>query len=151
MEQYTHVQSNALVYRLVKSLFISIVIGLIVGGFFALTGMKYAVLIFTIITFLVQLIPSYLEYQNLGYELESNSVNLRKGLLSMQNLTIPFARITNASFNQSFFQRFFSVGDLNIDQEDSSFKWQVVDSITANKISHEIASKSNIQQVTKTK
>lgn len=154
IESYIKVSQNALIYRFAKNAVIAIILGFTFGGFFMLGGMKsvaLAVLVVVIIFFLIQLIPSFLEYNNLGYQLESNSVNFRKGLLSIQNTTIPFARITNASFNQSFFQRLFSVGDLVIDQEDAGYTWKGIDSVNADKINHAISSKSNLLQTSKVK
>lgn len=131
---------------------ISLFITIIFGIWWALAGAKAVTFAIFGIVFVIQIIwgtlTSLLEYKNLQYSLTSHSVNFHTGVFSLNTLSVPYSKITNANFNQSFFQRFFSVGDVTIDQEDSESTIKAIDQPTARKIMNEISSKSNIQPIT---
>lgn len=150
MQEFTKVSSKAVLYRLVKEgsvvLVFSIILGVIVGVFLA---DYFGLVILVIVSMLMGIVflRAYLEYLNWGYQLETNSLNFRKGMLAIKRVNIPYARITNATFHQSLFQRLFSVGDLVVDQEDSEFVWDGVDNISADKVLSEVSKKSNVQPI----
>lgn len=158
METYLKVSSNAFSYRFVKgvikALFISLIalssIGLIIAS---ITNNNFMIIYVFIVSLILQLswigVIVFLESQNLGYKLEQHAFLYREGAFSVVKLTIPFVRITNAQFNQTLFQRFFSVGDIAIDQEDGGAWLRGIDSESANKILKEISIKSNIQPILK--
>ena len=157
MEQYQAVQSSVKTYRIVKylilSLTITLFVGVLLGSYVALITDSVVwffliPIIASVITVFVVFVIVTLEIANLGYGIDANAIRFREGILSLHRITVPFARITNANFHQSFFQRIFQVGDIAIDQEDSEYKWRGVDVTTANKIIEEITSKSNVQPIT---
>lgn len=156
MENYSKVQTSARTYRLVKAIFLIIfvcpVVAALVGFFLASNSTEVMLIGFFgtwfLLTVLLIMWPMK-EYNHLGFNLQSNALALKKGFLSLQKVTIPFSRITNASFTQSPFQRIFGVGDVIIDQEDSGFVLDGIDKVSADKILKEVSSKSNIQPITK--
>src|SRR5687768_17192328 len=99
---YTKINSPAIIYRFIKDLLLNTVTSgiaaLFIGMFLEAAGVANARLNTFIIVFIFQLIFSsisiWLEYQNLGHNLEKNSINLRKGILSVQSAAIPFSKIT---------------------------------------------------------
>jgi uncharacterized membrane protein YdbT with pleckstrin-like domain len=101
-----------------------------------------------IIISLVIYVSARLEYSNLQYLIEEDALFLKEGVLKVDTETIPFQKIRNASFLQSFTQRIFNVGDLVIDQEPESYTWGGVDLETARIILDAVAEKSNIQPIT---
>jgi uncharacterized membrane protein YdbT with pleckstrin-like domain len=149
VKDYAKAGTQALVYRLFKALVLLLAIFFLFLFFsLALTqSIVLSILIAVSLSVPAVFLPTYLEYIHLGYKLDSNSVNLRKGMFSVSTTSIPFAKITNVTLDQSFIQRLFSVGNITIDQEDSENYWGEVDLETANKILKTIASKSNIQPV----
>ena len=150
MEEFQKTNQAAFNYRLIKNLLAGLVLSLFVSLFAVMAQTNVLIII---VCFLLPLIAGYIfasvEYQNLGYKIEANSIGFRQGIFSLKTLTFPFIKITNASFNQSFIQRLFSVGDIVVDQEDAENKLKGIDKETADKIIQEIASKSNIQPITK--
>lgn len=150
MKDFNKVSSKAVVYRLVKEGIVVFIFSLVFGGVAGLFLIDYfgLVVLVSISIFMgIVFLRAYLEYLNWGYQLEANSLNFRKGMLSIKRVNIPYARITNATFHQSLFQRLFSVGDVIVDQEDSEFLWDGVDNVSADKVLSEISKKSNVQPI----
>ncbi len=85
--------------------------------------------------------------KNYSYDLQDNALIIRKGLLSVSTISIPFARIINATYSQSIFQRIFAVGTIKIDQEDTSYSWNDIDMQSSDKIMNAVSHKSNIQPI----
>lgn len=102
---------------------------------------------FFVIQILFILLPTYLEFTNLQYVIEQNSISLKKGVFSVETETIPFQKIKNSSFDQTFVQRLFSVGNIIIDQDDEKFIWESIDKQSASVIMEAVAAKSNIQPI----
>lgn len=96
-------------------------------------------------------IKSFLEYSHLKYKLAEQSVNFRSGMLSVHTATIPYSKITNAAYDQGLLARLFSTGDINIDQEDSSFQYKGIGSKIADEILDSIAKKNNILSISSKK
>lgn len=152
MENCSKIESNAFIYRFTKAVINSIFISLILATVIGVISSAVSAFIYTVlITFIIQVVFKagliILESQNLGYKVEKNSVSFREGIFSISSITVPFIKITNVSFQQSLFQRLFSVGDLLIDQEDSNYTWDAVDKKSADIVIKEISSKSNIQPI----
>lgn len=97
--------------------------------------------------FMIGAIGSLLAYKATGFKIEDNSLKLQQGLFSVRTDTIPFNKITNVSYNQSFLQRYFGVGQVDIDQEDSEITWKDIDRETANKVINAISTKAHIQSI----
>jgi putative membrane protein len=47
--------------------------------------------------------------------LEENSITYHSGLLSIRQVTLPYSKISEASFHQDLIQRIFGIGTLKID------------------------------------
>lgn len=152
MDDFKDVDVDSLHYRLANSFFgafiSSTVLTLMFGTWWAVAANSWTAF-FTIygtlfsLAFLYGAGKGYLEYIHLKYKLSAQSVGFRSGMLSV-NTTIPYSKITNASYSQSFFARMFSVGNINIDQEDSSFSFEGIGSRIADEVLDEISKKSNI-------
>jgi len=128
------------------ALLISLFIYFKIAGFLAI-ALTVEFLLFIIIG-LVTYISARLEYGNLQYLIEEDALFLKEGVLKVDTETIPFQKIRNASFLQSFTQRMFDVGDLVIDQDPESYTWGGIDLKTARIILDAVAEKSNIQPIT---
>jgi len=142
----------ALTYRL----FTKLVIGLVISIFLLPISILLSstnnpaliyIFIFQGIPLIIFIVLSLIEYKNCGFAIEENSLNFRKGIFSIETMSIPYVRITNAKFKQNLLQRIFGVGHIIIDQEDSESVWKNYDQETANKITNQISSKSNIQPI----
>jgi len=150
MENFLKIGKTALYFRLFKWFFVALLLSIFLAFFVVLAmGNIFVSIIAFMLPLLVAFLLSFVEYGNLGYKIEANSIAFRKGIFSLRTLTIPFVRITNVSFHQSLFQRLLSVGNILIDQEDSESKWADFDKLTAKKIIKEISIKSNIQPISK--
>lgn len=158
MENKTGVAINALKYRIATKEFVGILVSLAISGisYIPLYFLKiqhsilYTVLIFVgvfLTQFILIFLLSVLEYKNLKYKIEQNSISLQTGTFSIHTETIPFEKIKNSSFDQSLSQRFFSVGDIIIDQDDEKFIWDSIDSKTADLIMESVSTKSNVQPI----
>ena len=53
--------------------------------------------------------------------LHENALNYREGILSSKKVVLPYVKITEATYVQSFVQRIFRVGTLKIDSAGGSF------------------------------
>lgn len=156
---YLKTGSQSLVYRMVKDGIIAFFITIVIGGSIGLwleavgitNGFAFSLLAVFLLGLMYIIINNFLEYNSLGYNITPNSLQFREGILSVRTITIPFAKITNVSYNQSLSQRIFSVGDVHIDQEDSSYAWNDIDNTTANQVVKEISSKSNVQPISAAK
>lgn len=154
MDEFKKVKVNSLYYRLARAFFgalgITTVLSILFGALPAIGAKSWNIffviygVIFTL-AFLWGAIKSLLEYLHLKYKIADQSVSFRSGMLSVNTATIPFAKITNASFFQSLLARLFSVGNINIDQEDSSYSFIGVDRQIGDEVLDVIAKKSNIQ------
>ncbi|NMC35841.1 PH domain-containing protein [Candidatus Beckwithbacteria bacterium] len=150
-----HFNSKALLYRIINKLIIGIIIGLILG-FFALVvfsadklnaiGIVIS-LLFLFGPIVLMYVLAKLEYKNLTYALDASALNLKKGVFSTFSTTIPFSKITNIDFNQTFLQKIFGVGNIVIDQEDAQTVWSGIDSESSQRIMKTIGEKSNVQQM----
>ncbi|MBI2338616.1 PH domain-containing protein [Candidatus Daviesbacteria bacterium] len=160
MDDFKKVEVNSLYYRL----FDSIVRAMVAAGILSLLSvvwMAYAAKswivffigygILFVIAFLYGTTKGLLEYIHLQYKLAEQSVNFRSGLLSVRTTTIPYSKITNAAYDQNPIARLFSVGDINIDQEDSSFEFKSIGSKIADEILDVIAKKSNVLPISSQK
>lgn len=157
MDDYKKVDVSSLYYRLIKSLIIALIFAVIISflptvgmiGANAWSWLGFFLMIGIIATpvFLIGLIASLLEYAHLKYKIAEQSVNFRDGALSVHTTSIPFSKITTASYDQGLLARLFSVGDINIDQEDSEFSFKGVGSKIANEVLDIVAKKSNILPV----
>lgn len=155
MSEYSRAHISALFYRFVTRGLVSTLLFLVFALIVAIvyTSGKLdsfpwiAVLIIMGLPLAWKLLTSWLEYMNLGYSFDDKSLKFREGIFSLHNQTIPFYKISNASFTQSFFQRVFNVGDVIIDQEDSQSDLKAVDRATAEKIIQSVSQNSNIQTI----
>lgn len=151
MSDFLHVGKSVLEYKSIKVGFITVFFALAVSGVSSVITQKIQINIFILvlaISFIVMMIPEYIMYLNIQYKIDESALYLRKGFLSIQTITLPYARITNAKFDQTLIQRIFHIGNISLDQEDSSYIWTDIDSETAEKILNEISSRSNIQKLT---
>lgn len=159
MQNKTGINSNALHYRIftkgVVGTLVIIAAGVLITIILnvlklqnALTYSLLAIVGVFILQFLLVFSVSYLEYKNLKYVIEPNSISLQRGTFSIETETIPFEKIKNSSFDQTLVQRFFGVGDIIIDQDDEKFIWASIDMSTANQIMEAVSAKSNVQPIT---
>jgi uncharacterized membrane protein YdbT with pleckstrin-like domain len=150
---------QALRYRLVINETIGIVITIALTAFVAILlyviKVKNATVIDSIIflcVFVVQFVILYLfsllQYKNLKYAIGQNSISFQRGTFGVERETIPFEKIKNSTFDQSFIQRLFSVGDITIEQDDEKYVWENIDSATASKISNTVSAKGDVQPIT---
>lgn len=148
---YSKIGTHTLIYLLVKSIFVALLMTILIGGIIGIATSQLALsLIGTFILLMILFVlKDLLLFNSLGYKIESNSLSLKKGLLSIKTETIPFSKVINVSFEQSLLQRLFSVGDILIAQDDNQYKWDGIDKMTADKVVEEISSKSNIQPISK--
>lgn len=160
MDDFKKVEVNSLYYRLFGSIIGAIVAAAVLSllslVWVAIAANSWTVFlvgygVIFIIAFLYEATKSYLEYIHLKYKLAEQSVNFRSGLLSVHTTTIPYSKITNAAYDQGPIARLFSVGDINIDQEDSSFQFKGIGSRIADEILDAIAKKSNILPISSKK
>ncbi len=156
MDDFQKVKINSLYYRLVKNFFQALGTSLVLAVVFGILpaiGAQSITLFFGIlgtillIVYVLGILKALLEYVNLKYKVEEQSLSFRSGLLSVSTTNIPYSKITNVSFDQSFLERIFSVGDVNIDEEDSGVGLAGVDSKIGDIILDAIAKKSNIQPI----
>ncbi len=158
MNNFQGVERASLQYRLLPRLIVLAVICILiaVGASYVLTIFNLQVNLLYIIAIpviifvafgLFILLSAYLEYSNLKYLIETNSLFLKEGVFSVDTETIPFEKIRNASFKQGFLQRLYGVGDVVIDQDPESYTWQGIDQKTAQVIMQAVAEKSNIQPI----
>lgn len=158
MNNFSHVGKGALSYRLlprilgaifftfiVAALVISALIFLHQTTYLTLVSMVIAIAFVVIILFVY--IVAYLEYSNLQYLIEQNSLYLKEGVLSVDTETIPFQKIRNASFTQNFLQRLYGVGNVIIDQDPETYTWESIDQKTAQTILEAVSERSNIQPI----
>ena len=159
MQKKTGIRAEALRYRVATKEFAGVLVALAAGAIAYIllhflkinTSTLYASLIFLgvlLLQFIFVYLISYLEYKNLKYLIEPNSISLQTGTFSIDTETIPFEKIKNSSYTQSLIQRIFSVGDIIIDQDDEKFIWDSIDSNTANLIMEAVSAKSNVQPIT---
>lgn len=159
MDNATRVGKNALKYRLVTFETMGIVISLAFTAIVAIViyflKFKNATLIDAglfigvfIIQFIFIYLVSHMEYKNLQYLIEQNSITLQRGAFGVERETIPFEKIKNSTFDQTVIQRMFSVGDITIDQDDEKYIWENVDAETATRISNAVSAKGDVQPIT---
>ncbi len=158
MDNTKRVSFQAFKYRLfIKEfvgLFVTILVTILVGVIVYFLKLSNAY-VYPLLTFvglfvlqtLFVIIPTSFEFMNLRYSIEQNSISLKKGVFSVETETIPFQKIKNSSFDQSFIQRLFSVGNIIIDQDDEKFTWEGIDKQTASTIMEAVAAKSNVQPI----
>ncbi len=71
----------------------------------------FALLVFGVLRILSALVVANTYAVTLGDE----AITYSYGILNRRQYTIPYYQVTEASYSQSIFQRFFGVGNLNID------------------------------------
>lgn len=156
MDDFLKVEVNSLYYRFASSLWRAVIsstiLNFVFGVWWAIGAKSWIVfLVIYGLLFLVALlygvIKSLLEYSHLKYKLADQSLSFRSGLLSVSTTTVPYSHITNVAYDQGILARLFSVGDINIDQEDSDFSFKGIGSSIADKILDVIAKKSNIRPI----
>jgi len=159
MENTTPVGKEALKYRIAINEGIGVIITFAATALVAIAlyviKLNYAILIDVVVflcIFLLQLIVLYLisllEYKNLRYNIGQNAISFQRGTFGVERETIPFEKVKNSTFDQTFIQRFFSVGDITIDQDDEKYIWEDIDSHTATLISDAVSAKGDVQPIT---
>lgn len=160
MDDFKKAELNSFYYRLTNSFFgalVSSTILTVLFGILPAIGAKSWTVFFVVygviflIAFLYGAFKSLLEYSHLKYKLADQSIGFRSGMFSVNTTTIPYSKITNAAYDQSLLARLFSVGDINIDQEDSSFQFKGIGSKIADEVLDVIAKKSNIVPISSKK
>lgn len=161
--EYQKVDKGSLKYKLLTGLLFSILLtplvlfGLIAllaffinGETFMNLALSFGIIIYLATNFLfliIGVIYNNLAYNNLGYRLDKETINLRQGVFSISFTNIPYIKIIQLSFDQGPLQRFFRVGNLFISQEDDGFLLRDIDQKSAEKIIGLISPKTNIQKV----
>lgn len=159
MENSTPVSRNALQYRLAMNESMGVLIAFAVTALVAVTFffLKFKdaiildVLIFVIllvIQFVILYFVSLMQYKNLRYSIGQNAISFQRGVFGIERETIPFEKIKNSTFDQTFLQRIFSVGDITIDQDEENYTWEDIDSHTATLISDAVSAKGDVQPIT---
>lgn len=158
MGNFSHVGKGSLSYRLLPRIlgaifFTLIIAALVISTLIFLHQTMYLTLVsmviagvFVVILLFIYII-AYLEYSNLQYLIEQNSLYLKEGVLSVDTETIPFQKIRNASFTQTFLQRLYGVGNVIIDQDPETYTWESIDQKTAQTILEAVSERSNIQPI----
>lgn len=159
MENASNVGKQALKYRLVINegigFIISIAVTVLIAIALSFLKVKGAIGI-DVLTFLVifvlQLVVLYftslLQYRALKYIIGQNAISFQRGAFGVERENIPFEKIKNSTFEQSFIQRLFSVGDITVDQDDEKYIWEDIDSNTATLISNAVSAKGDVQPIT---
>lgn len=159
MENTTSVGEQALKYRIVINEILGVIITVALTAVVAILlyfiKLKDALIIDVstfFVVFVLQLIALYLlsllQYKNLKYSIGQNAVSFQRGAFGVERETIPFEKIKNSTFDQTFIQRLFSVGDITIDQEDEKYIWENIDTETATLISNAVSAKGDVQPIT---
>lgn len=158
MRDFTGVGKQALSYRLLPRVIGIFFMSLLLGGIsftslgflkvpnFTLISVLIGLGFFIILSLIVYLL-AYLEYSNLKYLVEENSLLLKEGVFNVDQETIPFQKIRNASFKQNIIQRLYGVGDIIIDQDPETYIWEAIDNHSAQIIIEAVSEKSNIQPI----
>lgn len=73
--------------------------------------------LFSLIAFLILLyiIWMYLFYKNFYYELAKDFVKIKKGILTKNEIMIPYNKVRNVKISQGILQRFFNVSTIKIE------------------------------------
>jgi membrane protein YdbS with pleckstrin-like domain len=159
MDNASSVSKKALHYRVAIFESIGVIITLaftaIVAVVLYFLKFKAAVLVDSltfVILFVLQVITLYfmafMQYKNLKYSIGQNAISFQRGSFGIERETIPFEKIKNSTFDQSFIQRLFSVGDITIEQESEKYTWENIDSQTATLISNTVSTKGDVQPIT---
>jgi membrane protein YdbS with pleckstrin-like domain len=158
MENFTQLSPKALQYELFNRLTL---FGLLTLAYFGmivymLAAKKPEILALSlpfyglfVVVFGISALVGFLKYRNTKYAISDNTISIRVGVLSVKTIIIPFSKITNVSSEQSIMQRLFGMGNILIDQEDSSSSWTDLDLETITKLTQAISEKSNLQRITK--
>lgn len=159
MENSTPVSRNALQYRLAMNECMGVLIAFAVTALITVTlyfiKVKDAVfldilifLVLLIVQFILLYFVSWMQYKNLRYSIGQNAISFQRGVFGIERETIPFEKIKNSTFDQTFLQRLFSVGDITIDQDEENYTWEDIDSHTATLISDAVSAKGDVQPIT---
>lgn len=159
MIQFAKASSASLTYRLISHILFSplwfllyfTVIGSILLIIMVLTESTQFPWMWLVLLLILQIIwtifTAWLEYNNLGFAFDEKGLQFKEGTFSLHTQTIPYSKISNASFTQSFFQRMFNVGNVVIDQEDSQSIFDHLDRTSAESILQAVSEHSNVQPV----
>lgn len=159
MNSFSKASSSALTYRIVSHVLFSplwfllylTVIGSILLIVATITQSNQFPWMWLVLLLLLQVVwtifTAWLEYNNLGYAFDEKGLQFKEGTFSLHTQTIPYSKISNASFTQSFFQRMFNVGNVVIDQEDSQSIFDHLDRTSAESILQAVTEHSNVQTV----
>lgn len=159
MENATNINKKALQYRIAVNEGLGITITFAATALVTITlyliKFKNAALIDTatfivilIVQFTILYLLSFLQYKNLKYTIGQNALSFQRGTFSIERETIPFEKVKSSSFDQTFIQRLFSVGDITIEQDGETYVWDDIDSVTANLIANAISAKGDVQPIT---
>lgn len=156
-KQFNSTSSSVLTFRLVKDVLISVLVGAVIGFIIALvtsksegsnTYLSLFMIVGIALVFAYRALASFLYYKNLGFNLGSNSLELRTGTFSVGSNSLPYSSISDSSYTQGIFQRIFGVGDLSIEQEDGdNFTLKDIDSGSSRIILDSVSKKSNVESI----
>ena len=159
MNTFTKASSASLTYRIVSHILFAplwLLLGITVFGSILLiiaavtqaTNFPWMWLLLIVVGLVAWTIfTAWLEYTNLGFAFDEKGLQFKEGTFSLHTQTIPYSKISNASFTQSFFQRMFDVGNVVIDQEDSQSIFDHLDRTSAESILQAVSDHSNVQTV----
>src|SRR3989344_2349816 len=103
---------SSLLYRIISHLLFAplwfVVVFIVIGTISAILYFSEAISSFPWLIFLIvgivlvawTSLTAYLSYINLGYFIEENGLKFREGIFALHTQTIPYSKITNASFKQ---------------------------------------------------
>jgi len=106
------------------------------------------------------LLMSWFNYINLSFTLDENSFNIRRGIFSKKEVSIPYRQIQDVDIEQTFFNRMMGVGKLVIltagnddhDKEgESEGVFRVIDYKVAEQMRKDILQRTNVQTVREVK
>lgn len=74
----------------------------------------FVLLIFTLafILFIIGYVSAYFEYKNYSFTLEEYSLKVRKGIMSKEEISVPYRQIQDVNIERSFIYQIFGVSRL---------------------------------------
>ena len=116
------------------------------------------VLLAFVVVFIVGITLGYLTFIGFHYRITENGFAMRRGLISREELSLPFRQIQNIDLEQSFLYRIISACDLVIltaghedkeyaEKNQSEIVLTAIDFKVAKDLQHRLLERSNIQEV----
>jgi putative membrane protein len=99
---------------------------------------------------------SWLQYISCTFALEENSFNIRRGIFSKKEVSIPYRQVQDVDIDQTFFNKLMGVSKLviltagnddNDEEGEAEGIFEVIDADVAEKLREDILRRTNVQTV----